>query len=181
MTSITSFYNCVAGAARNGVSTLVKGARFGGELLISTSRRLYLINTKGLFESKHLSPRDLEAGIWHKNGLDVEFPDDPLLGGLPEDEQFEFVEPVELTSDSHMGNWSSPMETPNVDSFVTYVRNTIAEQMMHGFTLTPEEKMNVGAYVQAYNIAVSNNDTNIHDLQTQIRILLQTLYPHLVI
>jgi len=181
MTSINSLYNYVADAAYFGASALVEGARSGGKLIVSTGRRLYLINTKGIFEPKPFSPRDLEAGIWHENDLDVEFPDDPLLGGLPEDEPFEFVEPVELTSDYHMARWSRPMETPNVDPFVTYVRNTIAEQMMQGFTLTSEEKMNVGAYVQAYNIAVSNNDTNIQELQTQIRILLQTLYPHLVL
>lgn len=181
MTSITYFYNYVASVASNGVSTLVKGARSGGELIVSTGRRLYLINTEGIFEPRPFSPRDLEAGIWHNNGLDVEFPNDPLLGGLPEDEPFEFVEPFELNSNSHMARWSSPMETPNVDPFVTYVRNTIAEQMMGGFTLSPEEKMSVGGYIQAYNIAVSNNDTNIQELQTQIRLLLQTLYPHLVL
>ena len=181
MTSINSLYNYVADAAYFGASALVEGARSGGKLIVSTGRRWYLINTEGIYEPKPFSPRDLEAGIWHNNGLDVELPDDPLLGGLPDDEQFELVEPVELNSDSHRARWSSPMETPNVDPFVTYVRNKIAEQMMQGFTLTPEEKMSVGGYIQAYNIAVSNNDTNIQDLQTQIRLLLQTLYPHLVL
>jgi hypothetical protein len=171
MYSINTLYNRVADAAVNGVSTLVES----GKYLFRYGSRYYVVNAD-------FNPRALEEGVWTEFGLDEINPDDPLLGGLPDDEQFELIEePVELNSDSHMARWSSPMETPNVDPFVTYVRNTIAEQMMQGFTLTTEEKMSVGGYVQAYNIAVSNNDTNIQELQTQIRLLLQTLYPHLVL
>lgn len=170
MSSINSILNNVAVAAFNGVSTLVES----GKYLFRYGSRYYVVNAD-------FNPKALEEGVWNEFGLDEINPDDPLLGGLPDDEQFELVEPVELNSDSNMARWSSPMETPNVCPFVTYVRKIIAEQMMQGFTLTPEEKMNVGAYVQAYNIAVSNNDTNIQELQTEIRVLLQTLYPHLVL
>lgn len=94
-------------------------------------------------------------------------------------ENYQLVNPdTPTSSEVEEFRWTSSLECPNVDPFVEFVRTTIATKTQQGYVLSEEQKTEIALHVQAYNAAVTVNDTNVSELQTRINLCLQTYYPY---
>lgn len=84
MESISYFISTVGNTAYIGVCALAESAKYGGKYIFKYGTTYYLVNAD-------YNPKALEEGVWKEFGLDKINPDDPILGGLPEEEEFELI------------------------------------------------------------------------------------------